>query len=156
MKKSILFISTLIILFSCSKPSNPPVPSQTPSATANQINAYNYTSDFIGNWDCFDWVVDDITGIERQRRIMFSTDSDSSSINMTMNQYDQFGVFQLQLHILVPVSFDTTYFNITNLMGSAPYKGYLMNDSTMMVYQYEDHPINGIDTFQVDTFFKAP
>lgn len=153
MKKILIIISAVLLIGCNPDPTPQPLPTPT-TATTTGVNVYN----FVGNWDCYDWVVDETTGTTRQRRILFSYSNTGplSYLQMSMNQYNADSTFQYQLFTFVGVLSDTNYFDMehTGAFGSAPYKGYLMSDTTLMVYQYLEDTPGIIDTFQSKLFIK--
>ena len=144
MKKTILILATVII--GCSQPNDLPIPIEAASTTTSiAIN-------FEGNWNCNDWVVDEIIGTTHRREIIFSGET-SSSVEMSLNDYNSSGSMN-QLITLSHCNIDSTFFdNQTNPQGTS-YKGVLTTDSTLLVYQYTTDAFNVLDTVQYKEFLK--
>jgi len=142
MKKVILLLATGII--GCSQPNNLPVPMSTPQSVSFQ------SSGFEGQWNCYDWVVDEIIGTTHHRRVIFA--ESTSGVFMSLDDYSNSGVMT-QLISNSGVLTDSTYFNNSVNPNGMKFKGVLTSDSTLMVYEY--HIVgNSIDTSQVKEFIK--
>jgi len=150
MKKSILVFATALLIFSCSKPTNNPVPvnpTLTVNRTPKQIN-----QDFIGNWNCNTWIVDEITNATHRREIIFS--EGTNNVEFSLNDYTTTTVFN-QLITRSVTLIDSNYFDNPINPAALKFKGYLLTDSTMNVYQYSIDGSGVIDTSQTQLFKKA-
>jgi hypothetical protein len=142
MKKLILIL--IITTIGCSQQNDLPEPLTTQSNQTTQV------SEFYGNWNCYDWIVDEITGTTHHRKIMFSSSLQGDFISL--NDYSNSGVMT-QLISNSGVNIDSTYFDNTISPNGIKVKGVLTSDSTLMVYQY--HIVgNSTDTSQVKEFIK--
>jgi len=142
MKKLTLIL--IITFFGCSQQDDLPSPLTT------QTTSYSQTLNFEGSWNCYNWIVDDITGTTHHRKIMFN--GSSSAMFMSLNDYSNSGVMT-QLISNSGVLIDSTYFDNSINPNGMKFKGVLTTDSTLMVYEY--HIVgNSIDTSQVKEFIK--
>lgn len=142
MKKVILLLATGII--GCSQPNNLPVPISTAQSVSFQ------SSGFEGQWNCYDWVVDEITGTTHHRRVIFA--ESTSGVFMSLDDYSNSGVMT-QLISNSGVLIDSSYFDNSVNPNGMKFKGVLTSDSTLMVYEY--HIVgNSIDTSQIKEFIK--
>ncbi len=143
MKKIILVL--IIALIGCSQPNNLPEPISTPLTISYQ------QSQFQGVWNCYDWIVDEITATTHHRKIIFSNTSDNN-IFMSLNDYSNSGIMT-QLISNSGILIDTNYFDNYSNPNGMMFKGVLTSDSTLMVYQYHISG-NSIDTSQFKQFLK--
>lgn len=143
MKKIILVL--IIALIGCSQPNNLPEPISTPLTISYQ------QSHFQGVWNCYDWIVDEITATTHHRKIIFSNTSDNN-IFMSLNDYSNSGIMT-QLISNSGILIDTNYFDNSSNPNGMMFKGVLTSDSTLMVYQYHISG-NSIDTSQFKQFLK--
>jgi hypothetical protein len=144
MKKIILVLA--IAFVGCSQPTDSPVPIGTNTTTTTVQNSHN----FEGQWNCYDWVVDDITGMTAHRKIIFSNQS-NGVVDFSLNQYTSGGIL-IQMITSSPALIDSNYFD--NPINPIPeqFKGVLTSDSTLMVYDYDVDGVGAIDTIQVREF----
>ncbi len=144
MKKIILVLA--IAFVGCSQDNDLPEPIELDVATV-VTSQYN----FEGSWDCYDWIVDDITGAMKHRRFVFS-EQDGNDIRVTLNEYDSNGSMTQLLH-QSSAFVDSSYFDESiNPLGMS-FKGVLTTDTTLMVYQYYTSGLS-VDTSQVKEFVK--
>lgn len=148
MKKILIIIAAVLIGCNPDPTPQPINPSPT-TATTTGVNVYN----FVGNWDCYDWVVDETTGITRQRRFIFSNQLDST-MNISLNQYNPDSTFQYQLFSMKIAKHDSNYFNHDNNALQIKFKGVLTTDTTLMVHQYQVDGFGVHDTIQSKLFIK--
>lgn len=155
MKKSTIVLLTALLIFSCSKPTNNPTPI-IPTPTAVVVAPLTKTNtDFIGKWNCYIWVVDEISGTTRRRELLFSERINSTtSLNFSVNAYKSDSTFN-QLITGSTALIDSNYFDNPINPAAVKFKGYLLTDSTMNVYQYTVGASGVIDTNQVQIFKKA-
>ena len=145
MKKIIPIL--IIALFGCSQPNNLPEPISTTTPTATSYQQ----SSFEGSWNCYDWIVDEITATTHHRKIIFSNPSNSTMF-MSLDDYSNSGIIT-QLISNSGVLVDSNYFDNQANPNGMMFKGVLTSDSTLMLYQY--HVVgNSIDTSQVKEFLK--
>lgn len=145
MRKILLVLA--IAFVGCSQPEELPVPigtSTTPTTTVQ--NSHN----FEGQWNCYDWVVDDITGMTAHRKIIFSNQV-GGLVNFSLNQYTSGGVL-IQMITSSPSLIDSSFFDNQNNPIPEQFKGVLTSDSTLMVYDYDTDGSGAIDTIQVKEF----
>jgi len=142
MKKIILIAA--IAFIGCNKAEDSPQPLAKTIVTTPSIAAVT-TYDFEGNWDCYDWVVDEISGATHHRRFIFSN-QDTNSVSISLNDYFPNGSM-IQLISNSGALIDSNYFNESVNPQSIYFKGVMTTDSTLMVYQYL-----GSDTSQVKEF----
>lgn len=146
MKKVLLVLA--IAFVGCSQQDDLPQPVQP--VTTSLLTPVSSNENFEGIWDCYDWVVDDITGAVKHRRIMFTGQEDSTAF-ITMNEYDN-GI-STQIISLSGVLIDSNYFDNPINPNSVKFKGVKTSDSTLMVYQYYPNGLS-VDTSQVKEFIK--
>lgn len=145
MKKILIIIAAVLI--GCNPDPTPqPLPTPIPSGSTT-ATSYN----FVGNWDCYDWVVDEIMGTTHHRRFIFSNQLDST-VNISLNDYNSSGTLN-QMFTMKIAKFDSSYFNHDNNALQINFKGVLTTDTTLMVYQYENTS-GVIDTVQSKLFIK--
>lgn len=145
MRKIILVLA--IAFVGCSQPTDSPVPIGTNTTTTITVqNSHN----FEGQWNCYNWVVDDITGMTAHRKIIFSNQV-NGVIDFSLNQYTSGGVL-IQMVTNSTALIDSNYFDNPNNPIPEQFKGVLTSDSTLMVYDYDVDGVGVIDTIQVREF----
>lgn len=147
MKKLIIILSVLTL--SCTKQETPQAKLSNSNTTPSQTMA---TYDFNGNWDCYNWVINDMTGQMQHRRFILSGQT-STHLSVSLNAYHSNGTFN-QLLTLSSAIVDSNYFNDSFNPIHQSFKGVLTSDTTLMIYHYEVDGIGLIDTFQVKEFIK--
>lgn len=147
MKKLILILA--LINFSCTSQDDLPAPqiTQTTTPIAATINPLANIPNFEGNYNCYDWVVDEITGITRRQTIMLSGQVDSL-VNLSLNSYLSNGSY-IQTITLQPTKLDSNYFDTYSNVAGKTWKGFLINDTILRVTQY-----SGNVDFQTKDFIK--
>lgn len=147
MKKLIIILAVLTL--SCTK-------QETPQAKLSNSNTTPYQTmtiyDFNGNWDCYNWVINDITGETQHRRFILSGQT-STHLSVSLNAYYSNGTFNQLLNGSSAIV-DSNYFNDSFNPIQQSFKGVLTSDTTLMIYHYEVDGIGLIDTFQVKEFIK--
>jgi hypothetical protein len=108
--------------------------------------------DFNGNWDCYNWVINDMTGETQHRRFILSGQT-STHLSVSLNAYYSNGTFNQLLNGSSAIV-DSNYFNDSFNPIQQSFKGVLTSDTTLMIYHYEVDGIGLIDTFQVKEFIK--
>lgn len=146
MRKIILVLA--IAFVGCSQPTDSPIPigTNTTTTTTTVQNSHN----FEGQWNCYDWVVDDITGMTAHRKIILSNQV-NGVIDFSLNQYTSGGVL-IQMVTNSTALIDSNYFDNPNNPIPEQFKGVLTSDSTLMVYDYDVDGVGAIDTIQVREF----
>ena len=145
--KKILIVLASVLVIGCSKEETPqPILSSAAiQQTAPPLQNQQLIEDFEGEWNCYNWVVNQINGTTAQRQIIF-TGQDSNYVGLTMNEFTTSGIMYNMFtegHTIL----DSNYFNNTINVIPVNFKGVLTTDSTLMVYEY-----NGMDTIQVKEF----
>jgi hypothetical protein len=134
---------------SCAKQETPqPVLNSANNTTPQTINNY----DFNGNWDCYNWVINDMTGETQHRRFILSGQT-STHLSVSLNAYYSNGTFNQLLNGSSAIV-DSNYFDDSFNPIQQSFKGVLTSDTTLMIYHYEVDGIGLIDTFQVKEFIK--
>tara|TARA_R100000655_G_scaffold100789_2_gene145408 strand:- start:681 stop:1127 length:447 start_codon:yes stop_codon:yes gene_type:complete len=147
MKKLIIILSVLTL--SCAKQETPqPVLNSANNTTPQTINNY----DFNGNWDCYNWVINDVTGQTQHRRFILSGQT-NTHLSVSLNAYHSNGTFNQLLNGSSAIV-DSNYFDDSFNPIQQSFKGVLTSDTTLMIYHYEVDGIGLIDTFQVKEFIK--
>lgn len=147
--KKILIIISAVLLIGCNPDPTPQPIQPTPTTSTSVLTTSTY--DFTGNWDCYDWVVDEITGMTRQRRFIFS--SGVFIVNsLSLNSYNADSTFLNQIFTMHAVNIDSNYFN--HSYPSQRYEGELLTDTTLMVHQYIENSFGLHDTVQSKLFIK--
>ncbi|NQY42947.1 MAG: hypothetical protein HRT87_06380 [Legionellales bacterium] len=147
MKKLIIILSVLTL--SCTKQETPQPKLSNSNTTPSQTMA---TYDFNGNWDCYNWVINDMTGETQHRRFILSGQT-STHLSVSLNAYYSNGTFNQLLNGSSAIV-DSNYFNDSFNPIQQSFKGVLTSDTTLMIYHYEVDGIGLIDTFQVKEFIK--
>jgi len=151
MKKLITLIAVITIL-GCAKNNPQPQPNivtipntqTTPISNVKSPNIYQ----FIGNWNCTDWVVDDITGTTHRREFIFIKNTiDSTMLNISLNDYNSNGTYS-QLITKSIAYVDSNYFDNPTNPITIKFDGYLINDSTMSISQYDGNTVYQTRTFK--------
>ena len=147
MKK--IAIILVLAIASCNQQTDLPIPID--EVTTTTITTTTTNEDFTGTWDCFEWVVDEITGATAHKRIMFSNQLENSAYISVNIYYDNGNMNQLISN--TGVSLDSNYFDNSINPIDYTFKGVKTSDSTMMVYQYYNSGLS-VDTTQVKEFKK--
>ena len=143
MKKIVLILATVLI--GCSQSNDLP----EPLILSEVVSSTSFS--FEGNWNCYDWVVDEITGEIHRREIIFSNQN-GNNIYFSLNDYQNNGSVN-QIITISSCDIDSSFFNEAFNPIQKKYKGVMTTDSTLMVYQYLVSQ-NIIDTVQVKEFKK--
>ena len=143
MKKIVLILATVLI--GCSQSNDLP----EPLILSEVVSSTSFS--FEGNWNCYDWVVDEITGEIHRREIIFSNQN-GNNIYFSLNDYQNNGSVN-QIITISSCDIDSSFFNEDFNPIQKKYKGVMTTDSTLMVYQYLVSQ-NIIDTVQVKEFKK--
>jgi len=141
MKKLIIPIIAIIFLFSCKKEEAIiPLQKQTSSPiTTTSIDTVNFN----GVWLCNNWIVN--TTVAHVREFTFLNKKALLKDYNTGNQ-----LFTDALMIT-----DSNYFDIPMTSIGHKYKGVMINDTTITMYQYfYNNSINSNDTVQIKDFIK--
>ncbi|PHS04977.1 MAG: hypothetical protein COA88_12900 [Kordia sp.] len=147
--KKILIILTVLTL-SCTKQETPVAKITNPNSSAPQtMTTYNFN----GNWDCYNWVINDMTGQTQHRRFILSGQT-NTHLSVSLNAYHPSNGTFNQLLTLSSAIVDSNYFDDSFNPIQQSFKGVLTSDTTLMIYHYEVDGIGLIDTFQVKEFIK--
>jgi len=151
--KKILYITTALILFSCQKQTDLPTPlGQKIVTPINTTQSFN--QNFVGNWNCNTWIVDEITGATHRREFLFyEITGSTTNMKISLNDYISTTSFN-QIITNSNALVDSNYFNNQSNPVPIKFKGHLLTDSTMMVYQYDLDGAGEIDTIQSQIFTK--
>tara|TARA_R110001632_G_C11210331_1_gene404280 strand:- start:243 stop:677 length:435 start_codon:yes stop_codon:yes gene_type:complete len=143
MKKLIVILA--LINFSCNSQDDLPTP-QTTTISASTTAISNVVN-FYGSYDCYDWVVDEITGTTRRQTIILSNQLDVS-ISLTLNSYLMNGSYNQSITNSY-TQLDSNYFDMEISPSGKSFKGFLINDTILRVTQY-----SGNVDFQTKDFIK--
>tara|TARA_R110002153_G_scaffold209897_1_gene362480 strand:+ start:1601 stop:2035 length:435 start_codon:yes stop_codon:yes gene_type:complete len=143
MKKLIVILA--LINFSCNSQDDLPTP-QTTTISASTTAILNVVN-FEGSYDCYDWVVDEITGTTRRQTIIMSNQLDVS-IWLTLNSYLLNGSYNQSITNSY-TQLDSNYFDMEISPSGKSFKGFLINDTILRVTQY-----SGNVDFQTKDFIK--
>lgn len=150
MKKIILLLSTALI-FSCNKSEDLPKPIQTVNTV---ITTQSINPEFIGRWNCHVWLVDEITGATHRREFIFSEIANSTTnLSISLNDYTDSTSFN-QMFTMSIAKIDSNFFDNDFNPIPVKFKGYLLTDTTMNVYQYQVDAFGIVDTVQTQLFIK--
>lgn len=147
MKKLILILA--IINFSCTSQDDLPTPQTTQTTTpiAATINPLANIPNFEGNYNCYDWIVDEITGMTTRQTIMLYNQVDSV-VGLSLNSYLSNGSY-IQTITGQPTKLDSNYFDTYSNVSGKSWKGFLINDTILRVTRY-----SGNVDFQTKDFIK--
>lgn len=145
--KKLLFIA-VIFLISCTKENSPIPVERIASPLTPIVNTTTY--DFHGYWSCYNW--QKTTSTIHRYQLLFTVDSIGTK--SSLNDYSSLTTHN-QLFTLRPTVVDSNFFNIWSTPLGIKFKGIMINDSTLTVYQYDINVVTGvIDTVQVKNFIR--
>jgi len=147
--KKLSIIAILTIIISCTK-TETPTPETAKISVPTNPNPISTTYNFHGHWSCYNW--QKTPTVTHRYQFLFTTDSISTRASLndysSLTSYDQLFTYQIAF-------VDSNFFNIPYTNLGIKFKGVMINDSTLTVYQYEiDLSTGVVDTFQVKNFIR--
>ena len=148
--KKVTLILLSVLVFSCTKDNTEPKKQDNPTLT----NSYTgtYSKKLIGNWFNYEWIVDEISQTKRPREIIIH--EKDSSLFISINQYRSDTTYHYNVENVKPMKADSTYFDRDAFPLTNSYKGYLINDTSIMVYHYGRDSLGKKDTAQKGVYIK--